>query len=71
MTVGTHGGDIAEAISPLSSAKASAAAAVACGFGERGGGVGERWRATKAAAAACGGGMRLFSVMSKGTLRGR
>jgi hypothetical protein len=37
MTGGAHGGDVAEAVSPLSSAKASAAAAA--GYGMR------RWRA--------------------------
>jgi hypothetical protein len=46
-------------------------AAVACGGGHRVGSGGERRRATKAAAAACGGGVRLFSVTSDGTLRGK
>ena len=32
MTGGAHGGDVAEAVSPLSSAKASAAAAAAAGY---------------------------------------
>ena len=46
-------------------------AAVACGGGHRVGGGGERRRVTKAAAAACSGGVRLFSVASDGTLRGK
>jgi hypothetical protein len=36
MTGGTHGGDVAEAVSPLSSAKASAAAAVGYALERRG-----------------------------------
>ena len=36
MTGGTHGGDVAEAVSPLSSAKASAAAAVGYAVERRG-----------------------------------
>jgi len=45
--------------------------AVACGGGQRVGGGGERQRATKAAAAACCRGVRLFSMTSDSTLRGR
>jgi hypothetical protein len=52
MTGGAHGGDVAEAVSPLSSATACGGGS---GDGKRGGGGGERRCATKAVAAACGG----------------